>query len=698
MGKLLKADTAATPARRERRGTGKRTRQPARASLIGRRRSLDRWGCYVTSAGPAILFPGAVGGRDRAPGSPALPSCPEYSQPRISGWRGVCCLAPGSVRRLPPAPPSRASLGWGIATARAPAPGAAIHGVGSRTVVPTSERDRAWPPPPPALPPSLLQPRHGQQQPGADGQLAAAAAPGGGGGGGGGAAKPAVSDDEPQPHDPDQHPVVALLQSAAVRAQDLPRGGGRDLLQGLTQSCSEARSSPGSQVEVTHVEPWEKGSRKTAGQTGMCGGVRGVGTGGIVSTAFCLLYKLFTLKLTRKQVMGLITHTDSPYIRALGFMYIRYTQPPTDLWDWFESFLDDEEDLDVKAGGGCVMTIGEMLRSFLTKLEWFSTLFPRIPVPVQKNIDQQIKTRPRKIKKDGKEGAEEIDRHVERRRSRSPRRSLSPRRSPRRSRSRSHHREGHGSSSFDRELEREKERQRLEREAKEREKERRRSRSIDRGLDRRHSRSRERHRSRSRSRDRKGDRRDRDREREKENERGRRRDREYDKERGIDREKERDRSRERSKERRSRGEVEEKKHKEDKDDRRHREDKKDSKKEKKHSRSRSRERKHRSRSRSRNAGKRSRSRSKERSSKHKNENKEKSNKRSRSGSQGRTDSIEKKKQHSPSKEKSRKRSRSKERSHKRDHDSKDQPDKRRRSQSVEQESQEKPQKNKDETV
>uniref|UniRef100_G3PQV2 Pre-mRNA-splicing factor 38B n=1 Tax=Gasterosteus aculeatus aculeatus TaxID=481459 RepID=G3PQV2_GASAC len=95
--------------------------------------------------------------------------------------------------------------------------------------------------------------------------------------------------------------------------------------------------------KVTHAEPWEKGSRKTAGQTGMCGGVRGVGTGGIVSTAFCLLYKLFTLKLTRKQLMGLITHTDSPYIRALGFMYIRYTQPPADLIDWYDGFLDDEE-------------------------------------------------------------------------------------------------------------------------------------------------------------------------------------------------------------------------------------------------------------------------------------------------------------------------------------------------------------------
>ncbi|KAG8317772.1 PRP38 pre-mRNA processing factor 38 domain-containing protein B [Homalodisca vitripennis] len=71
--------------------------------------------------------------------------------------------------------------------------------------------------------------------------------------------------------------------------------------------------------------------------------VRGVGAGGIVSTAYCLLYKLFTLKLTRKQVNGLITHPDSPYIRALGFMYIRYTQPPADLWDWYDEYLEDPE-------------------------------------------------------------------------------------------------------------------------------------------------------------------------------------------------------------------------------------------------------------------------------------------------------------------------------------------------------------------
>lgn len=98
--------------------------------------------------------------------------------------------------------------------------------------------------------------------------------------------------------------------------------------------------------KVDHLEPWATGSRKTAGrsQTGMCGGVRGVSAGGIVSSCYCLLYKLFTLKLTKKQVVALINHTDSPYIRGVGFMYLRYTLPPQMMWDWFEPYLDDEED------------------------------------------------------------------------------------------------------------------------------------------------------------------------------------------------------------------------------------------------------------------------------------------------------------------------------------------------------------------
>ncbi|CAL1579785.1 unnamed protein product [Knipowitschia caucasica] len=326
--------------------------------------------------------------------------------------------------------------------------------------------------------------------------------------------------------------------------------------------------------KVNHVEPWEKGSRKTAGQTGMCGGVRGVGTGGIVSTAFCLLYKLFTLKLTRKQLMGLITHSDSPYIRALGFMYIRYTQPPADLIEWYDGFMDDEEELDVKAGGGCVMTIGEMLRSFLTKLEWFSTLFPRIPVPVQKAIDQQMKSRPRKVTQT--EAVEEEATNVEpggqgeRHSSRSSRRSQSPKRSPKRSRSRSHHRERERRGpSFDRELERERDRQRKERDRGERD--RRRSRSADRNQERR-----ERRKSRSGSRDRRTERRDK--ERDGGEDRNKKKDRNHHKDRASERERSRDRK----------NREDERRHKDDRDRQR------DERKARRSSKSRSKEKKHKS--------------------------------------------------------------------------------------------------------
>lgn len=44
----------------------------------------------------------------------------------------------------------------------------------------------------------------------------------------------------------------------------------------------------------------------------------------------------------------------------------------------------------MKAGGGHHTTIGEIAVQMLTKLDWFSTLFPRIPVPIQKLIENNL--------------------------------------------------------------------------------------------------------------------------------------------------------------------------------------------------------------------------------------------------------------------------------------------------------------------
>ena len=45
---------------------------------------------------------------------------------------------------------------------------------------------------------------------------------------------------------------------------------------------------------------------------------------------------------------GLLNHTDSPYIRGIGFLYLRYAADPKSLWGWFEHYLEDTEPLTIK--------------------------------------------------------------------------------------------------------------------------------------------------------------------------------------------------------------------------------------------------------------------------------------------------------------------------------------------------------------
>ncbi|GFQ06896.1 pre-mRNA-splicing factor 38b [Phtheirospermum japonicum] len=168
-------------------------------------------------------------------------------------------------------------------------------------------------------------------------------------------------------------------------------------------------------VTVTHVEPW---------MTGNCRGP---------STAFCLLYKFFTMKLTVKQMHGLLKHPDSPYIRAVGFLYLRYVADPKTLWSWYEPYLKDDElwhfmkqneqvheagnvltvifksvrmdgfyssscisMIPVKefspGSSGRMTTMGVYVRDLLLGQYYFDTLFPRIPVPVMRTIVSSLES------------------------------------------------------------------------------------------------------------------------------------------------------------------------------------------------------------------------------------------------------------------------------------------------------------------
>jgi len=123
---------------------------------------------------------------------------------------------------------------------------------------------------------------------------------------------------------------------------------------------------------VDHVEPW------------MSGNARGP------STAFCLLFHLFTLNLQSIQIKILLDHSGSPYVRALGFLYLS----PREIWQWFEPFMKTNEKFNPSPLGTSGMkevTIGEFVRDIVLTHSYFETLLPRFPEPLKrtwmKNLD-----------------------------------------------------------------------------------------------------------------------------------------------------------------------------------------------------------------------------------------------------------------------------------------------------------------------
>ncbi|GIL42841.1 hypothetical protein Vafri_697 [Volvox africanus] len=143
---------------------------------------------------------------------------------------------------------------------------------------------------------------------------------------------------------------------------------------------------------VDHVEPW------------MSGNARGA------SSAFCLLHRLFTLKLNAKQIKDMLDHRDSPYIRAVGFLYLRYVADPKTLWSWCAPYVKDQEMFAPSGPEQKEVTVGDYVRDLLLSQYYFETIFPRIPKPVQDAINEELKSRNLPTTAKGNGGAGGADR------------------------------------------------------------------------------------------------------------------------------------------------------------------------------------------------------------------------------------------------------------------------------------------------
>lgn len=121
----------------------------------------------------------------------------------------------------------------------------------------------------------------------------------------------------------------------------------------------------------------------------------------------------------------MLNHVDSPYIRCIGFLYLRYACDPKDIWDWFMPYLYDTEEIKVAEGNyssNAMMrnhgsgrnghnntgTVGDFVRGLLEELDYYGTRLPRFPIGIEKDIkvkllqEEQIEQRAVGHERDGK--------------------------------------------------------------------------------------------------------------------------------------------------------------------------------------------------------------------------------------------------------------------------------------------------------
>ncbi|KAJ1451671.1 PRP38 family-domain-containing protein [Pelagophyceae sp. CCMP2097] len=120
--------------------------------------------------------------------------------------------------------------------------------------------------------------------------------------------------------------------------------------------------------KVTYVEPWASRGDTTP------------------SSAWIFLLKLFTLRLSEEQVTALLNHGDSPYLRAMGALYVRYGCEPAQLWRWLGPYADDLEEFAPSCDPNALMTFGGYCVKLLTDNAYYNTALPALPVAVQRAI------------------------------------------------------------------------------------------------------------------------------------------------------------------------------------------------------------------------------------------------------------------------------------------------------------------------
>jgi len=108
------------------------------------------------------------------------------------------------------------------------------------------------------------------------------------------------------------------------------------------------------------------------------------------SALFCCLYRLLTMGLEGRQLKILIDYTGNPFVRCVGFLFVRFGLDPGQFWPWLGEYVLDDEEFRPTKDGEWVTTIGEYVESLLSQDRYYTIIFPRVPMSTKRQLEAKL--------------------------------------------------------------------------------------------------------------------------------------------------------------------------------------------------------------------------------------------------------------------------------------------------------------------
>jgi len=112
--------------------------------------------------------------------------------------------------------------------------------------------------------------------------------------------------------------------------------------------------------------------------------------GSTPSPLFCILFRLCELGMDGGRLWTLVDSVRNPFIRCIGFLFVRFALSPDKLCSWLVDYINDDEKFWPSMSSQFQTSIGQFVEDLLTQEKYGKLSLPRIPVTIIRQLEPQL--------------------------------------------------------------------------------------------------------------------------------------------------------------------------------------------------------------------------------------------------------------------------------------------------------------------